>query len=245
MKKILLLFCALCSVMLVKAQETYPVNGSGDVKPNQFAFINANIVVSADQTIANGVLLVKGQKVEGVGSSLAIPKGYVIIDLKGKYIYPSLIDAFTTYGIPEAPRAIFAGRGSQPIFTTTKAGAFGWNEAIRPEINARALFNVDAKKAEDLKKSGFGAVNALIKDGIARGTSLAVTLNEESSNSVILNDLTAANYSFNKGTAKTDYPASLMGSIALLRQTYFDAAWYKTQKKEYNISLDYFNKIQN
>ena len=33
MKKILLLFCALCSVMLVKAQETYPVNGSGDVKP--------------------------------------------------------------------------------------------------------------------------------------------------------------------------------------------------------------------
>lgn len=244
MKKVLLLFCAVYSVLLVNAQETYPVNGSNDVRPNQFAFINANIVTSADQTINNGILLVKGQKVENLGVGIFIPKGYVVIDLKGKYIYPSLIDAFTTYGIPESPRAVFAGRGAQPFFTTTKAGAFGWNEAIRPEINAKSLFNVDAKKAEELKKSGFGTVNTVIRDGIARGTSLAVTLNDESSNSVILNDLTAANYSFNKGTAKTDYPASLMGSISLLRQTYFDAAWYKTQKKEYNISLDEFNKTQ-
>jgi imidazolonepropionase-like amidohydrolase len=36
-----------------------------------------------------------------------------------------------------------------------------------------------------------------------------------------------------------------MGSIALLRQTYYDTQWYVKQKEEYNISLDNFGKQQN
>ena len=37
-----------------------------------------------------------------------------------------------------------------------------------------------------------------------------------------------------------------MGAIALLRQTYYDASWYKANatKTEYNISLEAFNKLQ-
>jgi imidazolonepropionase-like amidohydrolase len=245
MKKILLLIGALFCVAMVQAQETFPVNGSYDIRSGQFAFINANIVVSAEQTIKNGTLIIKDRKIEQVGTALNIPKGYVIIDLKGKYIYPSLIDAYTSYGLPETPRQSFSGRGSAPVFTTTKQGAYHWNEAIKPEMNAHSIFNLDAKKAEEMKKNGFGTVNTLIKDGIARGTSAAVTLGDESNNLVMLSAKTAANYSFSKGTAKTDYPSSLMGSIALLRQTYLDAAWYKSQSKEFNISLDEFNKQQN
>ena len=244
MKKTLLLLCSLLIAFVAKSQETYPVNGSGDIRSGQFAFINANIVVNADQTITNGVLLIKGQKIENVGSGIAVPKGYVVIDLKGKYIYPSLIDAFSSYGLPETPRQSFGFRTASPVFTSTKEGAYGWNESIRPEIHAKTLFKIDAKKAEDLKKSGFGAVNAVIRDGIARGTSVAVSLNDETNSAAVLNDASAANYSFSKGSAKTDYPSSLMGSISLLRQTYFDAQWYKNQKKEYNISLDEFNKNQ-
>ncbi|OIQ66082.1 hypothetical protein GALL_523530 [mine drainage metagenome] len=52
-------------------------------------------------------MLVKDRIIEGLGAGLAVPKGYVVIDLKGKYIYPGLIDAYTTYGMPEAPRAAF------------------------------------------------------------------------------------------------------------------------------------------
>jgi len=244
MKKTLLLLLFICSAYLAKSQETFPVNGSGDQRPGQFAFINATIVISANQTITKGTLLIKDQKIESVGTSIVIPKGYVVVDLKGKFIYPSLIDAFSSYGLPETPRASFGQRGT-PVFTSSKEGAYGWNEAIRPEIHANTLFKIDAKKAEDIKKTGFGTVNVVVKDGIARGTSLAVTLNTESNNTVVLKDATAANYSFSKGTAKTDYPSALMGSIALLRQTYLDAFWYKTQNKEYNISLDEFNKNQN
>ncbi|WP_295651456.1 amidohydrolase family protein [uncultured Mucilaginibacter sp.] len=252
MKKLLLFCIALLLVHLSQAQVTYPVNGSWDVRPGQYAFTNATIVVSADQTITNGVLLIKDREIEAVGAGIAIPKGYVTVDLKGKYIYPGLVDAYTTYGTPEAARAAFGaggaggggGFGRIAVPVSTKTGPYGWNEAIKPEMTAKAVFHVDATKAADLKKIGFGAVQSLIHDGIARGTSIAVSLGDERDNEVMLNDMVAAHYSFSKGTAATNYPSSLMGSIALLRQTYYDAAWYKAQKEEYNISLDEFNKTQ-
>lgn len=239
---LLLVFSAVC----LFGQQTYPVNGSYDTRPGLFAFTNATIVVSANQTISNGTLLVKGQTIQSVGKDITVPAGYVVIDLKGKFIYPSLIDPFTSYGLPEEPlRATGGFGGRQSIFVSTKKGSYNWNEAIRPETEVRTLFTIDAKKAEDLRKAGFGSVNVVNRDGIARGTSAAVTLSDEKENMVMLKDQTAANYSFNKGTSKNDYPTSLMGSIALLRQTYYDAQWYTKQKEEYNISLEDFNQQQN
>jgi len=243
MKKTLLLCFALLLSHALFAQETFPLNGIYDVRPGQYAFTNANIVVNADETITGGTLLIKDRKIEAAGKGVAIPKGYVVFDLKGKYIYPSLIDAYTTYGIPDAPRKQFNGT-IEIVNVSKKTGPFGWNEAIKPEMNAKAIFHADANSAEDFKKNGFGTVQSLIHDGIARGTSVAVTLGNERDNEVVLNGESAAHYSFNKGTSANDYPASLMGSIALLRQTYYDAEWYKNQSEEYNISLAEFNRTQ-
>jgi len=246
MKKILLAIGLVFSTTFLFAQQTsFPVNGSFDTRPGMFAFTNATIVVNANQTLTNATLLIKGQTIQGVGAGLAVPKGYVVIDLKGKFVYPSLIDAFTNYGLSESPaqQRGFGGQ-RQSIFVSTKKGAYGWNESIRPETYVKSIFSTDSKKADELRKVGFGSVNVINRDGIARGVSAAVTLNEGADNSVFLKDQTAANYSFNKGTSSNDYPTSLMGSIALLRQTYYDAQWYGKQKDEYNISLDEFGKQQ-
>ncbi len=248
MKKLLLFCFVLLTFKYSSAQETYPVNGAWDIRPGQYAFTNATIVASADQTITNGTLLIKDRQIEAVGTAITIPKGYVVIDLKGKFIYPGLVDAFTNYGMPEAPRTAFPAAGfggartSVPV--STKPGAFGWNEAIRADVNAKTLFHVNATRAEEYKRNGFGAVQTMVQDGIVRGTSAVVSLGNERDNEVMLNDQAAAHYSFSKGTAATNYPSSLMGVIALLRQTYYDAAWYKNQKEEYNISLAEFNRTQ-
>ena len=49
--------------------------------------------------------------------------------------------------------------------------------------------------------------------------------------------------SFRKGTSTQNYPSSLMGCIALLRQTYLDNRWYQSEgrKNEENLSLDAWN----
>ncbi len=246
MKKLLLVCFAFLAVETSYAQETYPVNGSWDVRSGQYAFTNATIVVSAAQTINNGTLVIKDGVIQSVGTTGSVPKGYVTVDLKGKFIYPGLIDAFTSYGTPEAPRSAggFGGFGRAAVPVSTKNGPYGWNEAIRPDVNVKNLFHVNATRAEELKRNGFGAVNSLIQDGIARGTSAVLTLADKRDNEVMIKDEATANYSFSKGTAATNYPSSLMGSIALLRQTYYDAQWYKGQNKEYNISLAEFNRTQ-
>jgi imidazolonepropionase-like amidohydrolase len=245
MMKTLLTLALVFSATVLFGQQTYPVNGSYDTRPGLFAFTNATIVVNANQTISNGTLLVKGQTIQSVGSGTTVPAGYVVIDLRGKFIYPSLIDPFSTYGIAEPARTAGGGFGGrQSIFLSTKKGSYNWNEAIRPETEVRSMFTIDTKKAEELRKAGFGSVNSLNHDGIARGTSAAVSLSDEKENKIMLKDRSAANYSFNKGSSQNDYPTSLMGSIALLRQTYYDAQWYGKQKEEYNISLEEFNKQQ-
>jgi imidazolonepropionase-like amidohydrolase len=247
MKKLLLACFALLVTYLSYSQETFPINGSWDVRSGQYAFTNATIVVSAAQTITNGTLVIKDGKIESVGTGTSVPKGYVTVDLNGKFIYPGLIDAYTTYGIPEAPRQAgggFGGFGRASVPVSTKPGPYGWNEAIRPDVSALKMFHVNTTRAEEMKRNGFGAVQTLVQDGIARGTSAVFSLADARDNEVIIKDEVAAHYSFNKGTAATNYPSSLMGSIALLRQTYLDAQWYKGQNKEYNISLAEFNRTQ-
>ncbi len=240
------LFFALV-VFQTYAQETFPVNGSHDKRPELYAFTNATVVVDYQTTIANGTLIIAKGKVEAVGTNLPIPTGAVVVDLKGKYIYPSMVDIYSEYGI-EKPTAQQGGGGFRASafneqYVSNKKGAYSWNEAIKPELRGNELFVVNAQNAKGLRDLGFGAVNTHFADGISRGAGVLVSLADKDEHELILKGETAAYYSFRKGTSTQNYPSSQMGSIALLRQTFFDAQWYKNNPKvEYNISLDYWNK---
>lgn len=77
MRNFLLLCLLFPGTYNASAQNAYPVNGSYDKRPGLYAFTNANIVISTDQTLNNAVLLVKDQKIEAVGQGLKVPMGYV------------------------------------------------------------------------------------------------------------------------------------------------------------------------
>jgi imidazolonepropionase-like amidohydrolase len=70
-----------------------------------------------------------------------------------------------------------------------------------------------------------------------------VTLAGTNENNTILKSKAAQVFSFDKGTSTQSYPSSLMGSIALIRQTYLDAKWYATKPatEGVNLSLETFN----
>ncbi len=121
--------------------------------------------------------------------------------------------------------------------TSNAKGAYGWNQAIKSDVDAYKVFTVDDAKAKPLREAGFGTVLTHVKDGIARGTGAVVTLANEKENLVIVKEKASAHYSFNKGTSTQSYPSSMMGSIALLRQTYLDAQWYKTKPAEEGLNL--------
>jgi imidazolonepropionase-like amidohydrolase len=228
------LFCRSLTV----AQTTFPVNGAPDMKHTLYAFTNCTLHVDAEITILNAVLLFKDGKIVQAGAKADVPKDAISVDLKGKHIYPAFIDLYSDYGMPEVKW------GGQP--DAPKKGAYGWNQAIKSDMDAYKLFLHNQQKADELRKVGFAAVLSHNKDGIVRGSGTLLNLCNKKENESIITDRAAAFYSFNKGTSPQDYPSSLMGAIALLRQTYYDAEWYKANagKTEYNISLDAFNKLQ-
>lgn len=249
MRKIKLLFSCLVLTTMLRAQETFPVNGVADKRDGCYAFTNATIVKDAQNTIANGSLVIRDGKIIAVGTNVSIPKDAVVIDCKDKFIYPSFIDIYSDYGMPQVQRPTGGGFGGPAQLTSNQKGAYGWNQAIKTDVNAYKLFSVDDAKAKTLREAGFGTVLTHQRDGIARGTGTVVTLASEKENFVIVKDKASAHYSFSKGSSTQTYPSSLMGSIALLRQTYNDAAWYKNNpeaanKEGYNITLKYFNDQQ-
>lgn len=225
---------------------TFPVNGVHDSRPSRFAFKNATVVVDYQTTLQNATLLINNGKVEDIGTALVIPADAQVIDMKGKYIYPSFIDAYTDYGIAK-PKRDNNRPWWQQEFISKKEGAYNWNAAIKPEMNGANLFVADAKEAKTYREIGFGVVLTHHADGIARGTGVIVNLQDERDNLLIIKPNASTHYSFNKGTSSQNYPTSLMGSVALLRQSFIDADWYKNggAKKEFNISLDEWNKAAN
>jgi imidazolonepropionase-like amidohydrolase len=240
MKKLAFLCCALFFTLKIVAQPTFPNNGPADKRDQWFAFTNATIVKSASEKIENATLIVKNGKIEAVGAGIAIPNGAVITDLKGKFIYPSFIDLYSDYGMSE-PKAEGVAPMQRPQMTSNKKGPFSWNESLKPEFRANENFTINADKAKEYRAVGFGAVLSQRMDGIARGTATMVTLADGREHLQIIKPIAASNLSFSKGTSTMDYPTSLMGCIALLRQTYLDGQWYKNQKEEYNVSLEAWN----
>ena len=239
MRKLLLLLPSvfIVSITLI-GQTTFPVNGAPNTMHTIYAFTNCTLHVDADVTIINATLLIQDGKVLRVGEKLETPKDAISTDLKGKHIYPGFVDLYSDYGMPEIKRTDF--------HDAPKKGAYGWNQAIKSDLEAQKLFLHNQLKADELRKQGFTSVVTCQKDGIVRGSGALVNLTSSKENESIIKDRAAAFYSLKKGISPQDYPSSLMGAIALLRQTYYDAEWYKTNqsKTEYNITLEAFNKLQ-
>ena len=236
----------LLSSTIYSQTQTFPRNGVQDERIDLYAFTNATIIQDANTTIEGATLIVKGSVIESIGKGIIIPAGATIVDLKGKKIYPSFVESYSNYGVPEPKREGISGFRGDPQAESKKKGAYNWNQAIVPESDAGNQFSINGTMAEELRKIGFGSAVTHVQDGIVRGTSALVALMDGRDQEAMLKNKVSANYSFSKGTSTQDYPNSGMGVVALLRQTYIDADWYKKTngKSEYNISLDAFNNNQ-
>jgi imidazolonepropionase-like amidohydrolase len=217
----------LCALLFfsIKAfsQIPHPINGVQDERHVCYALTQVSIHVNADEVIKNATILVQNGIITNVGSQIAIPQGAVVIPQNGKHLYPAFIDLWSGYGLPSPE-----GRKRRYDEKTDRddAGPFAWNMAIHPEYEAVNNFSVNAAQAASLRKAGFASVLTHAQDGIMRGTGLLVSLADKIEHQVIINPKPASFFSFDKGSSSQDYPSSLMGSIALLRQSFYDARWY-------------------
>jgi len=210
MKKLFVSLSVFCCYFANYAQEYFPKNdGIKTSDANYTVFTNATVHTAPGNTIENGTLVIRKGKIDQVGRSVKIPKNSIVVDLKGKHIYPSFIDPYTNFGIkkPKSTSKSIYSSNAQPQWKASREGYY-WNDHIRPETNALDHFKYDKKKADLYLKQGFGTVHTHMPDGIIRGTGALVALNHYgSAGERLLSDRSAQFLSFKKSgysTGKAD-----------------------------------------
>lgn len=245
MQKQLTLLLLILTFNFTFSQDYFPTNdGIKFENTNYTTFTNAKIYSSHNTTIENGSMVVKDGKIVQIGKSVEIPKNSTIIDLEGKSIYPSFIDIYSKFGVKAPERK--SGDRRSPQYNNTRKGYY-WNDHIRPEQNAIEFFKYDDRKAKELIKNGFGAVNTHLSDGIIRGKGVLIALTDSGDSNNIIDDNSTQYLSLSKSvTSSQSYPSSIMGVFALLKQVYFDAEWYsKGLSKTNDKSLEALNENKN
>ncbi len=67
------------------------------------ALVGASVFTGAGALIENGTVLVRDGKIERVEAGLAAPAGYEVVEARGKYVTPGLIDAHSHLGVYPSP----------------------------------------------------------------------------------------------------------------------------------------------
>ena len=220
------IFIFILNLSYVTAQTYFPNNsGVKTTKSIYQAFTNATIHVSPGNVINNATLLEKNGIIVKIGKNILLPKNTRVFDKSGKHIYPSFIELYSEFGIKKNKISGMSGRNYQ--FEASRQGYY-WNDHILSDYNSIRDYKYDKKSASKIRKMGFGIINTHKANGIHRGTGMLLTLNDFDNDSKrILSKKSTENYSFKKSiTSNQNYPSSIMGSIALIRQFHHDANWY-------------------
>ncbi len=203
-----------------------PAVGIRKNTPDVHALKNLTIVVAPGKKIENGTIVVRNGVIESAGANAAIPSDARVWDCAGLTAYAGLIDLYTDIGQPK-PR-----QSSQPSFAPSSSpaepprGTAHWNSQVHPELSGADQFLPDKDAAEKYRAMGFTTALSAPQNGIFRGSSTLVNLGEGSANNQTLRNNVTENVSFSRDPMGDSYPGSLMGAIALIRQTFIDANWY-------------------
>ena len=211
--------------------QTTPPEGIRKNTPTVHAFTNARIIQSPGKVIEKGVLVIRDGIINAVGADAAIPADARIWDMKGQTIYPGLIDSYSDYGVPKAPKPTPDVEGEQrrqrPVGPQEPpSGANYWNGMVLPQNDAAKLFAPDAKAAEKLRALGFTSALIVPQRGIIKGMSAMVNLSDGKANELLVRAGVAQHIQLRGEYGQEGYPGSLMGIIALIRQALYDADWY-------------------
>lgn len=225
---------------------TEPKQGLRENDPRLHALINARVVTAPGKIIEKSTVLIRNGLIVDVGPAVKLPPETRVWDLAGKTIYPGFINAYSRIGLPETLQPEPLRRDvdrdnpdAKPKEVPREAvkGTHAWNPRVTPERRAADYLKFDKKAARKLRDLGFTSALVVPGRGIFRGSSALINLQEADANTLIVAPSVAQHvaFDFDRGSDNT-YPASLMGCIALVRQTLLDAGWYAAAQETYRKS---------
>jgi len=207
--------------------------------PDAFAIRDVQIVTGTGKTIAKGTIVFRKGLITDVGESVKIPADARVIDGAGMTVYPGLIDGYTSLGLAAPTTQTPAGGGGGGRQAAIAAAAAGTQPSPEARLGDPSLAAADQVKPgtsfEDPRSVGVTAALSSPRQGIFAGQSALINLAGEDASKLVLRAPVALTVQFSAGGGfGGGYPGSLMGTVAYIRQSFYDAIHYRDEVDRYN-----------
>jgi imidazolonepropionase-like amidohydrolase len=220
MKKLIFAFFAIISL------------STASVFAQSYAITNAKIVTVSGATIEKGTVVVRDGLIESVGENAKVPADAKIFDAAGLTVYPGFIDAYTNLGLA-SPQAAAPpqGRGQAPPAAAPTSNS-NYPSGLQPETSAVDQLKPGESQFDSQRNAGITTVLTVPKEGIFNGQSAIINLAGDNVSAMILRQNFAQHVTYT--TLRTgQFPVSLLGTFAALRQMFLDAQRLNDWKKQY------------
>jgi imidazolonepropionase-like amidohydrolase len=209
---------------LTQAQQLSEIpQGLRDATPRWHALTGVRLVLAPGQVIDNGSLVMKDGVIVAAGADLKPPAGARIWHLPGRTVYAGFIDAASSIG--QGRIEVSKARNLTP--------GQRW---VRAEFRQATALEIKPDELRAAREQGFTTALSLPPTGaVFRGQSALVSLRDGADARGLVRAADVAQhvsheyavFDFEAGgrSGFISYPTSLMGSIALMRQTWLNARW--------------------
>ena len=200
--------------LLLGAASAYPADLRQPV-PGAHALVDVRIVTEPGRLIESGSLLVRDGIIVAVGADIVIPPDARIHEFPREdgqepvTVYAGLIEPYQLVDL------------ERDEDTETPAGRHG---LINPDRRLMAA-EWPEERVTELRRAGFTTVLMAPSHGLLRGHGLIANTGEGGLSANRVGSPFGQFAGFDGRASGRDFPTSLMGAVALMRQTFADAAW--------------------
>ena len=190
-----------------------------------FAITGVRIVTAPGEVIESGTLVVRDGVIEAVGAGIDIPADATVYEHDPEdaalTLYPGLIDSY----VPVAFATDDDEDGSENSGETATHRPGKYPHPLIMAGRKMGSRHWPAERVDALRNAGFTMAVLAPDDGLVRGRSALVNLGEEGYGTNVIRPELFQHVSLNARMSGRQFPGSLMGGLALLRQAFMDAQW--------------------
>jgi imidazolonepropionase-like amidohydrolase len=211
---------------------------SPKAKTGTFALTNANIQTVTNGVISNGTVVISGGKITDLGAGVQAPAGATVIDCKGMWIYPGMIDAGTHVGLLE-------------IGQIDQASDERESGQIIPQMKALTAINPNSAVIPVTRVSGVTTVLTVPDGGLIPGTAALVNLHGyvpdqmyAGFEGVVVNFPNTGRRGFNDRRTDEDIKKATDKALTLLNDTWDKAVTYAKLDSATKGKKEYYPEMQ-
>jgi imidazolonepropionase-like amidohydrolase len=198
--------------------------------PSEVTLIRgATVLTAAGPRIENGSVLLRDGKVEAVGTSIEAPAGATVIDAKGKWVTPGIIDIHSHLGVYASPGVDALSDGNEatdPVTADVRAEHSIWPQD--PQFPLALAGGVTSMLILPGSANLIGGVGVAVKNVPARTMQAMKFPGAPYALKMACGENPKRVYG-----SKGRMPSTRMGNIAVTREAWIGATEYRKQWQDY------------